>query len=340
MDNWIWDTYIALEPLHTLLNPQMELAKINSYIEMYRQSGVMPSFALTNGEWPAMTGNFAATWMTDAWVKGLRFDLETAYEGLRKNSLEATLLPWRNGPRTELDDFYNENGYFPALQPDEPETVPEVDTRWERRQAVSITTANSYSDWCIAKMARILGRQDDERLFLQRAANYRNVYRSDRGFMWPKDKNGEWVEPMDPHTAGRPYYTENNAYIFNWDVKHDLIGLFALMGGRSAAEKKLDNLFHEGVGDSKFNFFHVLPDATGLMGQFQMGNEPCFHIPYLYNYVGAPWKTQKYLHTLIDAYFPDTYLGMPGDEDGGGMSSFVVFCHPWNSRLCHRQPVL
>ena len=325
VDNWIWDTYIALEPLHILLNPEMEVDKINSYIAMYAQSGTMPSFALTTGEWAAMTGNFAAVWMADAWAKGLRFDLEKAYEGLRKNSLDATLLPWANGPRTELDDFYNENGYFPALQPDEEETVPQVDTRWERRQAVSITTANSYSDWAIAKMARILGRQDDEKLFLQRAAFYRNVYRPDRGFMWPKDSRGEWVEPMDPHTAGRQYYTENNAYIFNWDVKHDFDGLFALMGGPAAAEQKLDQLFHEGPGTAKFNFYHVLPDATGLMGQFQMGNEPCFHIPYIYNYVGAPWKAQKYLHALIDAYFPATYLGMPGDEDGGGMSSFVVF---------------
>ena len=325
VDNWIWDTYIALEPLHILLNPEMEVDKINSYIAMYAQSGTMPSFALTTGEWAAMTGNFAAVWMADAWAKGLRFDLEKAYEGLRKNSLDATLLPWANGPRTELDDFYNENGYFPALQPDEEETVPQVDTRWERRQAVSITTANSYSDWAIAKMARILGRQDDEKLFLQRAAFYRNVYRPDRGFMWPKDSRGEWVEPMDPHTAGRQYYTENNAYIFNWDVKHDFDGLFALMGGPAAAEQKLDQLFHEGPGTAKFDFYHVLPDATGLMGQFQMGNEPCFHIPYIYNYVGAPWKAQKYLHALIDAYFPATYLGMPGDEDGGGMSSFVVF---------------
>ena len=325
VDNWIWDTYIALEPLHILLNPEMEVDKINSYIAMYAQSGTMPSFALTTGEWAAMTGNFAAVWMADAWAKGLRFDLEKAYEGLRKNSLDATLLPWANGPRTELDDFYNENGYFPALQPDEEETVPQVDTRWERRQAISITTANSYSDWAIAKMARILGRQDDEKLFLQRAAFYRNVYRPDRGFMWPKDSRGEWVEPMDPHTAGRQYYTENNAYIFNWDVKHDFDGLFALMGGPAAAEQKLDQLFHEGPGTAKFDFYHVLPDATGLMGQFQMGNEPCFHIPYIYNYVGAPWKAQKYLHALIDAYFPATYLGMPGDEDGGGMSSFVVF---------------
>ncbi len=325
VDNWLWDTHIALEPLQTILNPEMEVKKINSFIEMYRESGIMPRFALTSGEWAGMTGNFATVWMTDAWVKGLRFDMETAYEGFRKNSLERSLLPWHSGPVTPLDTFYNAHGYYPALRPGEVETVPEVDANWEKRQAVGVTTVNSYSDWCIAKIAKILGREDDEKLFLQRAANYRNVFRTEKGMMWPKDANGEWVEPYNPLHDGRAYFTENNAYIFNWDVKHDLTGLIGLMGGREKAEAKLDELFHMGIGTAKFRFYNVLPDATGLMGMFQMGNEPSFHIPYLYDYVGAPWKTQKYIHRLIDTYFIDSYLGMPGDEDGGGMSAFVVF---------------
>ena len=325
VDNWVWDTHIALEPLHTILNPKMEVQKINSFIEMFKESGVMPRFALTSGEWAGMTGNFVAVWMWDAWQKGLRFDMATAYEGFRRNSLERSLLPWYSGPATPLDAFYTEHGYFPALRPGETETIPQVDTNWERRQAVSLTTVNSYSDWCIAKIAQMLGKTEDEQLFRKRATNYRNVFRTDRGIMWPKDDKGEWVEPFNPLHDGRAYFTENNAYIFNWDVKHDLKGLIALMGGREKAEAKLDELFHMGVGTAKFRFYNVLPDATGLMGMFQMGNEPSFHIPYLYDYVGSPWKTQKYLHSLIDTYFIDSYLGMPGDEDGGGMSAFVVF---------------
>jgi hypothetical protein len=198
VDNWIWDTHIALEPLQTILNPTMEVDKINSYIEMYKQGGVMPSFAVTTGDWPAMTGNYAAAWIADAWAKGLRFDLSTAYKGLRANSLDATLLPWRNGPRTAIDDFYNRRGYYPALRPGEKEYISEVDTTWERRQAVSITTANSYSDWCIAQLAKVLNKSDDAALFLKRAANYRNVFRQDKGFMWPKDSAGNWIEPYEP----------------------------------------------------------------------------------------------------------------------------------------------
>jgi predicted alpha-1,2-mannosidase len=328
-DNWLWDTYIALEPLQTLLHPDVEADKINSYIQMYEQSGWMPSFAVVTGDMPCMTGNHAAAWMADAWFKGVRnFDVAKAYEGLKKNSLQATLLPWRNGPATSLDSFYNIHGYMPALKPGEKEWVKEVHS-FERRQSVSVTLENSLDDWCIAQLAVPAGKSADTALFLQRAANYKNVFRTDKGFMWPKDAAGNWIEPFDPKFSGgqggRDYTTENNAYTYNWDVKHDLNGLFTLMGGREAAQAKLDNLFREGLGRSKYQLWYTFPDATGLVGQFVMGNEPSFHIPYLYNYLGAPWKTQKRIRMLLDTWYTDNLFGIPGDEDGGGMTAFVVF---------------
>ncbi|MBQ1865398.1 MAG: glycoside hydrolase family 92 protein, partial [Bacteroidales bacterium] len=306
-------------------NPHQEEDKLQSYVEMYRQGGTMPSFAVIWGDWPAMTGNYAAVWMADAMEKGLEFDLETAYEGLKKNSLDATLLPWRNGPRCELDDFYNEHGWYPALHPGEAETVEAVSMPWERRQAVSLSTAFSYADWAVARIAHKLGRSEDEALFMKRAAYYRNVYRPDKGMFWPKDKDGNWIEGVDPRYMDRAYYTENNAYTFQWDVKHDFEGLFELMGGKAEAEKKLDSLFRIPLNMSKFDFFKILPDATGMVGQFAMGNEPSFHIPYIYDLLGSPWKTQKRIHQLVDMLFSDTVSGIPGDEDGGGMSSFLVF---------------
>lgn len=324
-DNWLWDTHISLEPLQTILNPKQEEDKLRSYVEMYKQCGVVPSFAVIWGDWPAMTGNYAAVWMADSRAKGLQFDLEAIYGGLRENSLDATLLPWKNGPRTVLDDFYNMNGWYPALHPGEKESVPEVNLPWERRQSVSLSTAFSYADWATAQLARELGKTEDEQLFLNRAAFYRNVYRPDKGMFWPKDIDGNWIEGVDPREMDRAYYTENNAYTFQWDVKHDLYGLFDLMGGQEAAQKKLDDLFRIQNRLPKYQFFYILPDATGMVGQFAMGNEPSFHIPYIYNYLGAPWKTQKHIRHLIDRLFSDTVSGIPGDEDGGGMSSFVVF---------------
>ena len=326
-DNWLWDTHISLEPLITILDPEMEQDKLQSYVEMYRQSGEMPSFAVIWGNYAAMTGNYAAVWFADSRAKGLTdFDFETAYEGCRANSLDATLLPWRNGPKCELDDFYNENGWYPALHPGEQETVEAVSLPWERRQAVSLSTAFSYADWANARMARELGRAEDEALFMERAQFYKNVYRPEKGLFWPKDKDGNWIDDgEDPRYMDRAYFTENNAYTFQWDVKHDLEGLFALMGGRQEAEKKLDDLFRIQMGMAKFEYLVKIPDSTGMVGQFAMGNEPGFHIPYIYDYLGAPWKTQKRIHQLIDLLFAPTVSGIPGDEDGGGMSSFLVF---------------
>jgi predicted alpha-1,2-mannosidase len=330
VDNWLWDTYRALEPLQTILNPEMEADKLQSYVRMYEQSGWMPEFAVLWGNHECMTGNPFAPWATDAWNKGItNFDVASAYAGIKKNSVEGTWLPWHRGPKGPLDDFLNEHGYMPALNPDEKETVDQLRHGGERRQAISVTEAQSYDDWCTAQLARESGNDSDYQFFLKRAADYKNVFRQDKGHAWPKDAAGKWIEPFESGWSGgqggRDYTTENNGYTYDWDVQHDLQGLFELMGGRDKAEAKLDQLFREGLGRSKFEFWAKFPDASGLVGQFSMGNEPSFHIPYIYNYLGAPWKTQKRVRMLLDTWFTDTTLGMPGDEDGGGMSSFVVF---------------
>jgi predicted alpha-1,2-mannosidase len=329
VDNWLWDTYRALEPLHTLLNPEMEADKLQSFVRMYQQSGWMPTFAVLWGNHECMTGNPIAPWTADAWAKGItNFDVATAYAGIKKNSVEGTWLPWRRGSKSSLDDFLAEHGYMPALHLGEKESNDRVHPH-ERRQAISVTEAQSYDDWCTAQIARSLGNEADYQLFLKRAGDYKNVFRKDKGHAWPKDADGNWIESYTPGFSGgqggRDYTTENNGYTYDWDVQHDLQGLFELMGGRAKAEAKLDQLFREPLGMSKYDFWYKFPDASGLVGQFSMGNEPSLHIPYIYNYLGAPWKTQKRVRMLLDTWFTDTTLGMPGDEDGGGMSAFVVF---------------
>ena len=329
VDNWLWDTYRALEPLQTLLNPDMQADKIQSYVRMYQQSGIMPTFSLTSGPGALMNGNHAAPWIADAWNKGVRnFDLPTAYEGLRKRSLDQTLLPWRLGPKTVLDDFYSAHGYMPALHPGEKETVAGVHP-FEKRQPVPVTLENSTDDWSIAFLAGVLHKPEDHALFLQRAANYRNLYRVDKSLIWPKDSDGNWIEPMDAKfgggLGGRDFYDENNGWTYTWDVAHDYDGLFTLMGGRAKAEANLDQLFREPLGHSRYDFQQKFPDSTSMMGQFSMANEPSLNIPYLYDRLGAPWKTQKHIRAIIDAFFHDDLQGIPGDEDGGGLSSFLVF---------------
>jgi predicted alpha-1,2-mannosidase len=329
VDNWLWDTFRALEPLQTLLNPDVQADKIQSYVRMYRQSGIMPTFAIASGNLPCMNGNHAAPWFADAWFKGIHnFDLETAYEGVRKRSLEDTLLPWRLGPKGPLDDFYAAHGYMPALRPGEKETDPRVHP-FEKRQPVPVTLENSVDDWEIAQLARVLHKSDDEKLFLQRAANYKHLFRADKSLMWPKDSDGRWIEPLDPAfgggLGGRDYYDENNGYTYTWDVAQDFNGLFTLMGGVSSAQANLDQLFREPLGRSKYELQAKFPDSTSMVGQFSMGNEPSLAIPYIYNRLGAPWKTQKRVRMLLESFFTQTLQGVPGDEDGGGMSAFVVF---------------
>jgi len=329
VDNWLWDTFRALEPLQTLLNPDVQADKIQSYVRMYQQSGIMPTFAIASGNLACMNGNHSAPWFADAWFKGVRnFDLPTAYDGIRNRSLRDTLLPWRLGPKGPLDDFYAAHGYMPALPPGEKETDPRVHP-FEKRQPVPVTLENSLDDWEIAQLARVLNKSEDEKLFLGKAANYKILFRTDKALMWPKDDNGQWIEPLDPKfgggMGGRDYYDENNGYTYTWDVAQDFAGLFTLMGGTAKAEGNLDQLFREPLGRSKYEFQAKFPDSTSMVGQFSMGNEPSLAIPYIYNRLGVPWKTQKRVRMLLESFFPDTLHGIPGDEDGGGMSAFVVF---------------
>ena len=131
----------------------------------------------------------------------------------------------------------------------------------------------------------------------------------------PKEK----IDPkFDGGPGGRDYYDENNGWTYMWQVQEDIPGLISLMGGPKAFEDRLDQLFREDLGRSRYEFWSKFPDATGLVGQFSMANEPGFHIPYLYNYAGAPWKTQKMVRLLLSLWFKDNVFGIPGDEDGGG----------------------
>jgi predicted alpha-1,2-mannosidase len=217
---------------------------------------------------------------------------------------------------------------MPALRPGEKETYSQVHP-FEKRQPVPVTLGNSFDDWAIAQLARAQHKPDDEALFLKRANNYKNLFRVEKSLMWPKDDAGNWIEPLDPKFDGgmgaRDYYDENNGYTYTWDVGHDYAGLIDLMGGPQKAQDNLDRLFREPLGRSRYEFQGKLPDSTSMIGQFSMGNEPSFAIPYIYDRVGAPWKTQARVRNLLDTFFTDTLQGIPGDEDGGGMSAFIVF---------------
>jgi predicted alpha-1,2-mannosidase len=328
VDDWTWDTYLALHPLRAIVNPKLEGDMANSYVIQYQQSGWMPTFPVLFGDHACMNGFHSTTMLLDDYRKGIRsFDVQAAYDGMIKNATEATMLPWRNGPKGVLEDFYYTKGYYPALKVGEKETVAEVNP-FEKRQAVAVTLGTCFDDWSLSQMAKELGKNDDYNKFYARSKNYKNLWKDDIKMFMPKDADGNWIN-IDPKydggVGGRDYYDENNGWTYLWQVQHDIPGLAALMGGKDAMQARLDQLFREPLGRSKYEFWNKFPDATGLVGEFSMGNEPSFAIPYLYNYANAPWKTQAHVRLLLDLWFKDNVFGIPGDEDGGGMSAFVVF---------------
>ncbi|MCF8392127.1 MAG: glycoside hydrolase family 92 protein [Bacteroidales bacterium] len=330
-DDWIWDSYRAHHPLRTIIDIKKEEDILNSFVLMAEQMDNfwLPTFPEITGDSRRMNSNHGVASVIDAYRKGLgNFDLEKAYEAAKGAITEKTLAPWSGKPAGELDLFYKENGYIPALYEGEEETIPEVHS-FERRQPVAVTLGTSYDQWCLAQIANELGKTDEAEFFTKSSFNYRNLFNRETHFFHPKDNEGNFIMPFDYKFSGgmgaRGFYGENNAWIYRWDVQHNIPDLINLMGGNENFVNNLDVMFKEPLGMGKYHFYAQLPDHTGNVGQFSMANEPSLHIPYLYNYAGQPWKTQKSLRKLINEWFRSDLMGVPGDEDGGGMSSFVVF---------------
>ena len=153
-----------------------------------------------------------------------------------------------------------------------------------------------------AEMAGEMGKTEDYDYFIKEAENYRNLYRADKKLMWPKNADGEWIDidpKFDGGPGGRDYFDENNGYTYAWQAQHDIHGLIELMGGREDFTANLDQLFREDLGRTKYQFWA--------------------------KFAGEPWKAQKRIRFLLDTWFQDNIFGIPGDEDGGGMTAFVVF---------------
>jgi predicted alpha-1,2-mannosidase len=330
-DDWIWDTYRATHPLRVLIEPEREVDMINSFIRMAEQMDEfwMPTFPEVTGDSRRMNSNHGVATVIDAHVKGLTgFDMEKAYLACKNGITEKTLAPWSSYKGGELNEFYKEHGYIPALYPEEKETMPEVHG-WEKRQPVAVTLGTVYDEWCLAQIAKSMGNDEDYKYFSERSLNYHKLYNSETKFFHPKDNKGKFIEPFDYRYSagmgGREYYGENNAWVYRWDVPHNIADLISLMGGNESFVEEMERMYDTPLGKGKYTFYAQFPDHTGNVGQFSMANEPSLHIPYLYNYAGQPWRTQKRIRNLLNQWFRNDLMGVPGDEDGGGMTAFVVF---------------
>jgi predicted alpha-1,2-mannosidase len=302
----LWDTYRALHPLYVLLYPDKDVAFINSMLQRYDEIGTLPINEYGINETYCMIGNHSIPVIADAFLKGLKgFDTGKAYEAIRSS---ATTIH----PKSDWD-LYNKYGYLPF------DLIKE--------ESVSRTLELCYDDFCVAQIAKALGKTDDYAYFSKRSNYYKNLFDPQTKFMRGRDSNGNWRIPFDlflishSGTSGGDY-TEGNTWQYTWSVQQDVDGLIGLMGSKIVFTNKLDSLFKQSQIIKSTGFSG---DVSGLIGQYAQGNEPSHHIAYLYDYVEQSWKTQHLVDTIKNTLYNNTREGLCGNDDCGQMSAWYVF---------------
>ncbi|WP_100076910.1 GH92 family glycosyl hydrolase [Chryseobacterium camelliae] len=290
----LWDTFRGAHPLMTLIDRKRTADFINTFIRQYEQGGKLPVWELASNETECMIGYHAVSVIADAMAKGIKgFDYEKAFEASKHSAM--------------LDIFglnaYKQNNYI------------SID---DEHESVSKTVEYAYDDWCIAQMAKILGKKEDYQYFMKRSQNWKNLYNPENGFMQPR-KNGNWYQPFDPREVNNNY-TEGNSWHYSYSVQQDIPGLIAAHGGQEKFEQFIDAIF--AAPDTTTGREQV--DITGLMGQYAQGNEPSHHIAYLYNYVGKPEKTDEKIKYIFDHLYKNAPDGLIGNEDCGQMSAWYI----------------
>lgn len=296
----LWNTFRAEHPLLTIIEKERVGDMIQSLLAFSREGGGLPSWPLLGNEINGRSEYYAAPLIADAFLKGIRtFNVDEAYAALKEKATRAG---------SEID-MYMKNGFISSDK--------EI-------ESLSKTLDFAYDDWCIAQLAKVLGNVDDYSTFLKRAGNYKNVYDRGSGFMRPKESDGSWKDPFDPRSSSSRNgdYLEGTAWLYTWFVPHDIRGLITLMGGQEQFIDKLDELFEQ---PSVLTGDDPSPDITGLLGLYAQGTEPSHHIAYLYDYAGAPWKTQSHIRDIIDSLYTDTPEGLCGNDNCGQLSAWYVF---------------
>ncbi len=299
----LWDTYRALHPLLTLVQPEQRTSDmVNSLLAHQHNSpyGMLPVWAFHGQETWCMIGYHAVPVIADAYVKGIRgFDADKA--------LKAMVATANYGPYDGIAQ-YRELGWVP------------ID---EEGEAASKTLEYAFDDWTIARMATAMGKTEVATEFDKRASNWRHAFDEETGFMRARKRDGSFRTPFDPSASGYGTdYTEGNAWQYSWYVPQDVAGLAAAHGGADKLLARLDAVFDAKVDPS---IFEHMEDITGLIGWYAHGNEPSHHVAYLYAHAGQPWRTQARLKQIMDTQYADRPDGLAGNDDLGQMSAWYVF---------------
>lgn len=295
----MWDTYRAVHPLFSILDPKMNGDMMQSLILKGQQGGWLPIFPMWNSYSSAMIGDHCIATLGDAIIKNTPgFDYEEAYKLMRKNAFESNTdsASYLDGKGRRAMDSYLKYNYIPL-----------EDSVWEafhRREQVSRTLEYAFDDYVLSQVAKKLGKTEDYNALIKRAKNYQHVIDPETGYARGRYADGQWISPFDPNKFVS-YICEGTPYHYTWYVPQDVAGLILQMGGRERFIERLDQFFEGGY------YWH--------------GNEPGHHIAYLYAYAGEPWKTQYWIHNIINSEYFITPDGLSGNDDAGQMSAWLVF---------------
>ncbi|PKQ64199.1 alpha-mannosidase [Labilibaculum filiforme] len=289
----LWDTYRNYHPLMALLYPQEQQDMLRSMVDMYKESGWLPKWELNSKETHVMEGDPAIPVIVDSYLRGLTdFDVEAAYAAMIKS---ATSAGKNNKLRPDIDHYLTA-GYVPLVE--------------EFDNSVSHALEYYIADWNLAQFAKALGKKDDYKRFLKQSLRYKEYFDTEFEMLRPRLKNGEFLANFNPKQGENfepsPGFHEGTAWQYTFCVPHDVIGLTNLMGGKKKFVNKLQMVFDEGL--------------------FDMANEPDIHYPFLFNYVkGEEWRAQKEVRRLIDTYYKNAPDGIPGNDDCGTLSAWVIY---------------
>jgi predicted alpha-1,2-mannosidase len=296
-----WDVFRALNPLFTITQTERLPDMINSMLQLYEDNGLLPVWDLSTWEANTMTGYHSVPIIADAILKNIKgFDYNKAYEAMRKSAFQNQ----RGTPE------YIQYGY-----------LPQDKHGW----SVTITLEYAFDDWCIAQVAKKLGKVDDYNLFMKRAMSYKNLFDAQTGFMRSKNSDGIFIEPFDPLLSEHGFegqFIEGTAWQHSFFVPHDVSGFAALFGGKEKLIAKLDELF---AAPSVLHGENTSADVTGLIGQYAHGNEPSHHIIYMYTTLGAPQKAAKWIKVVADSMYKTGPDGLIGNDDCGQMSAWYIW---------------
>ena len=299
----LWDTFRAQHPLLTLIEPERTSNMISSMLAHYQQSvhGLLPVWSHHGNENWCMIGYHAVPVIADAYLKGIRgFDANLALKAM----VSSATYPEYDGTR-----LYTNLGFVPEDK---------------RPNSASTTLEYAYDDYTIHQMAKELGNTNISEEFGKRALAYKNLFDTNTGFMRAKLSNGQFKEPFDPLATHGQGYIEGNAWTYSLFVPHNIKGLTALLGGEKRLEQRLDSIFTMTLPAQYYAHTEDI-EAVGIMGNYVHGNEPGHHIPYMYSYIGKPWKTQAIARKIMSTMYHNTPSGLCGNDDCGQMSAWYIF---------------